>query len=396
MQKTNPIILLLFLFSHQLWAQRVENVMFKLTDDATKVEISYFLTDPNTNVLYSVLIYCDDRNTGKKIGPLQSLTGTNAFGEKVTPSIEKKTVVWNVKRDLPGKGLPSKVKFRVEATPQHTAKPDKKIKENYTETVAGISFKMIYVEGGEFMMGRKKGMHDEKPLHEVTLSSYHISESEVTHAQFITFLNDIDCTERGFFQGKRLIHIGADRCAVKHNGQSFFFKPTDRMQDITCPVTWVSWYGAKAYCEWLSQKTKHNYFLPTEAQWEYAARGGAKTSSLPIAQQQKYSGSNKLEEVAWYGNNSNKQIHPVKQKKPNQLGIYDMSGNVWEWCEDLYHKRYYEQSKGATDPVNRYKGLFRVNRGCSWGAAPNLCYVRNRDWNKAKVMTSFIGFRVVR
>ena len=209
-------------------------------------------------------------------------------------------------------------------------------------------FKMIFVPGGTFQMGSNE-YDDEKPIHSVTLSDYYLGETQVT---------------QGLWK------------AVMGDNPSKFKKGDDY------PVECVSWNDiVKDFLPRLNKMTGKNFRLPTEAEWEFAARGGNKHSPY------KYSGSDKLSDVAWYGwaddADKNRTIKkqttmPVAQKKPNDLGIYDMSGNVWEWCQDLYKEDHYKESP-STDPQGPSSGSSRVLRGGSWSSCAGDCRVSYRS-----------------
>jgi len=155
----------------------------------------------------------------------------------------------------------------------------------------------------------------------------------------------------------------------------------------------VSWYGASEYCRWLSERTGQNYRLPTEAEWEYAARGGQKANPKRMFL---YAGSDKIDEVAWYGD-INGGTHPVAQKTPNALGLYDMSGNVWEWCSDWYGSDYYQTiAKGAKNPTGPAEGDYFVCRGGSWDSDPEVCRAPYRGRGDAYNRYNSLGFRVAR
>ena len=173
------------------------------------------------------------------------------------------------------------------------------------------------------------------------------------------------------------------------------------------PVVCVSWYDAVAYCNWLSMReglkaayrvrgnevewglTADGYRLPTEAEWEYGARGGKESKGF------KYAGSNSAAEVGWYNANSGDKMHPVGQKIPNELGIYDMSGNVWEWCWDWYASDYYAESPGP-NPSGPSAGESRVLRGGSWNNNANNLRVANRNRNRPTNSNNNRGFRLAR
>ena len=229
----------------------------------------------------------------------------------------------------------------------------------YVETIKGLNMKMVYVEGGTLQMGAtteqgSDAYSEEKPVHSVTLSSYYIAECEVTQAQW------------------RAIMGNNPSCYTGDNN----------------PVEAIYWEEAKQFCEKLSQLTGKKYTLPTEAQWEYAARGGEKSQGY------KYSGSNDISAVAWYMDNSNDQTHPVKQKSPNELGLYDMTGNVLEWCSDWYYSNYYSSSS-QTNPTGPSGGIFRVVRGGCWGSEARNCRVSYRGYYDPSSRSNYCGFRIV-
>ena len=224
----------------------------------------------------------------------------------------------------------------------------------YTETVKDLNLKMILVEGGIFAMGSDDGSDNEKPVHSVILDSYYIGETEITQAQW-----------RAIMGSNPSYYTGDNR-----------------------PVEKVSWEDAQEFCKKLSELTGKRYVLPTEAQWEYAARGGNKSNGYT------YSGSNTIGDVAVYWDNIINQHSNVKSKKPNELGIYDMSGNVWEWCSDWYDSSYYSSSP-QTNPQGPTSGSRRVLRGGSWYQNSSYCRVAFRGYDFPSNRNSYFGFRVV-
>ena len=189
---------------------------------------------------------------------------------------------------------------------------------------------MVRVEGGPFMMGAtpeqgSDAYDDEKPAHRVALSSYYIGKYEVTQEQWVAVMG----------------------------------RNPSRFKGAKNPVEVVSWNDCQKFIKKLNQLTGLKFRLPTEAEWEYAARGGNKSKGY------KYSGSNNLGDVAWYGNNSSSKTHEVGRKAPNELGLYDMSGNVMEWCSDWYGWTYYSSSP-STNPTGPSSDSERVQRGGSW------------------------------
>ena len=159
-----------------------------------------------------------------------------------------------------------------------------------------------------------------------------------------------------------------------------------------CPVESVSWHDAQSFIERLSTKTGMKFRLPTEAEWEYAARGGNKSKVF------QYSGSDNLDEVGWFAENSGDRTHAVGEKKPNELGIYDMSGNVWEWCLDWYDEEYYQdcKKKGVVEnPTGPETGSRRVLRGGGWSSDAQNCRPADRFGVDPGLRGSGLGFRLV-
>lgn len=220
----------------------------------------------------------------------------------------------------------------------------------------------VLVEGGTFRMGNDNGLSpDESPEHVVTLSSFEISATETTFEQYDRF------------------------CEATHRP-----KPNDNGWGRgAMPVINVSWNDAFEYCRWASTVTGSTIRLPTEAEWEYAARGGRK------AGKNQFSGSNDPDVVAWYSENSGGKSHPVAGKKPNELGIYDMTGNVWEWCSDWYSDEYYSVSP-KKDPLGPAFGQHHVLRGGSWMSKAAYCHITARSSLRSDYVSVSNGFRVVR
>jgi len=240
---------------------------------------------------------------------------------------------------------------------------------------------MVAVKGGTFHMGctgeQPKCDGDEKPVHRVTLDDFAISRYEVTNAQYAAFLNQNRIDRDGRDGRTALIHMGNSFCQINHqNGK---FAPVPGKEDH--PVVEVTWNGAQSFCQWAGGR------LPTEAEWEYAARGGRQ--SRPTA----YSGSNHVDSVAWYDRNANGSTHPAGSKKPNELGLYDMSGNVWEWCFDWYGDYPSQPLKNPTGPK---KGESVVVRGGSWLYYGSFCRVANRASSAPDYAFNNYGFRLVR
>lgn len=238
-----------------------------------------------------------------------------------------------------------------------------------TFTIRGVSFNMIKVQGGTFTMGAtaEQGSDadsDEKPTHQVTLSDYYIGETEVTQELWQAVM-DTTIQE----QAKK----GTYATSLYGVGNSY-------------PMYYISWDDCQTFITKLNQLTGKNFRLPTEAEWEYAARGGQKSRGY------KYAGSNTLSDVAWYRDNSSSKTHPVKQKQANELGLYDMTGNVWEWCQDWYGSY---SSNAQTNPTGPSSGSVRVRRGGGWNRTASDYRVANRSGGSPGNRNSGIGFRVV-
>ncbi len=261
---------------------------------------------------------------------------------------------------------------------QKTPMPDQLPQTSYTaqqansfiETANGLNMKMIYVEGGTFLMGAPDDDMDaadyEKPQHKVTLDSYYIAEFEVTQSQWKKIMGTTVYQQRDKKDSSN---------SIRGVGDNY-------------PMYYVSYEEARRFCQELSLLTGRTYLLPTEAQWEFAAKGGNKGKNSD----NKYSGSYSVDAVAWYDNNSNSSTHPVGQKRANQLGIYDMSGNVWEWCSDWFGSY---SSGSQTNPTGPSSGQYRVLRGGGWLNSAWECRVSNRDLNSASYRDDLFGFRVV-
>ncbi len=242
----------------------------------------------------------------------------------------------------------------------------------------------VFVKGGTFDMGSNNGDSDEKPIHSVTVSDFYIGKYEVTNAQYAEFLNAKGNQSE---DGATWLDINNSNCQIEKVGDKFQAKSGKE----NYPVMLVTWYGARAYAQWVGGR------LPTEAEWEYAARGGNKSNGY------KYSGSNTFNDVAWYYDNSQNSdnnmsnghgTHTVGTKQANELGIYDMSGNVYEWCEDKWHRNYTDAPTDGTAWIDG-NGSNRVIRGGSWSYTPYYCRVANRDDYYPNKGVYFSGFRVV-
>ena len=232
-----------------------------------------------------------------------------------------------------------------------------KSQEQIPRVIQDLISNMIYVQGGTFTMGatseqRSDADPDEKPAHQVTMSSFSIGKYEVTQEEWEAVMGKNPSKFKG----------------AKH------------------PVENVSWDDCQEFIRKLNALTGKHFRLPTEAEWEFAARGGNRSKGY------KYAGGNLIDKVAWLGGNSNNTTHKVGEKLPNELGLYDMSGNVWEWCQDWYGDY---NSKAQTDPTGPTSGSIRVNRGGGWYSSGNICRVAYRNRFAPSYAYTNLGLRLV-
>ncbi|MBI4946554.1 MAG: formylglycine-generating enzyme family protein [Bacteroidetes bacterium] len=322
-------LLLVLVFSGvSLFSQSITNVKFR--QEGSKIEITYNL---QSEMAMEIEVFCST-DGGKTFGEaLKSVSGDAGSGIQAGSN---KKIIWDVLKDN-DMLYSEQIAFKVTGSVNYVGE-------------------MIYVEGGTFQMGctsEQNNCGDDEKAHSVTLSSFYIGKYEVTQKQW--------------------------RDIMEANPSKF--NDCDN-----CPVEQVSWNDIQDFLQRLNAKTGKKYILPTEAQWEYAARGGNKRKGYL------YSGSNNIDDVAWYSSNSGSKTHPVGQKKSNELNIYDMTGNVWEWCSDWYDEKYYKNSP-ANNPQGVNSGSYRVYRGGSWDLEARYCRVAIRDLNYPDYRFS-IGLRL--
>jgi len=272
---------------------------------------------------------------------------------------------------------------------------------------------LTYVKGGTFLMGSEKGDDDEKPTHNVTLSSYYIGKYEITIAEVLDIYNwakENDLIQitssmviNTMGEKKELLNLFGDDSSIYWNETELDFKDTEFAESSRCPCTKITWHGAVAYCNFLSLKEElipcydfydwsievevAGYRLPSEAEWEYASRGGKKSGNYT------YAGSNIISKIAEFRGNNNVKVEPVGGKSPNELGLYDMSGNVWEWCQDRYGSY---TSDPVTNPLGSEKGIYRVERGGSWAHHAYYCRTSVRAFDEPVDSHLILGFRILK
>ena len=313
----------------------------------------YFMHDSKEKKEYESML-SDNQSYITLIGEGDNLLSDKKYSESINKYeqaqiYEKKYTGTEYSKEF-DKGASSKI-----SEAKASLEKERKEREGIYE-VNGVTFKMIAVEGGTFKMGATSEQgsdaeSDERPVHSVTLSDYYIGETEVTQELWDAVMG----TNPSYFKGSNK------------------------------PVESISWNDCQEFIKKLNKITGKNFRLPTEAEWEYAARGGNKSKGY------KYSGSNTIGSVAWYDSNSGDKTHDVKTKQANELGIYDMSGNVREWCQDW--KGDYSSSS-QTNPTAPSSGSIRVLRGGSWNRSARLCRVSYRYYYDPDYRSNSLGLRL--
>ncbi len=263
----------------------------------------------------------------------------------------------------------------------------------------------VFVQGGTFRMGSEDGDSDEKPVHSVTVSSFNMGKFEITVAQFKAFVDDAGYNGKTDAETDGGSYVWTGSKWDKKAGINWRHDEEGATRtNLNYPVVHVSWNDATAYCQWLSRKTGKNYRLPTEAEWEYAAGNGTKHTKYSWGNSDPSSskGGNVADETAkskfpsWttFSGYSDGYVYaaPIGSFTANDFGIYDMTGNVWEWCGDW--KGEYSSSS-QKDPTGAVSGSYRVFRGGCWFNAPQFCRVAYRDNSAPTNRSNYIGFRVV-
>jgi formylglycine-generating enzyme len=305
-------------------------------------------------------------------------------------------VVSNKKKDIRTDAITDTITIDRDLSVKLTSHPS-----FYEESVSGMSFKMILLETHLFEMGSNLGVgeDDEHPKHHVFLDyDYYLGEAEVTVAQFKVFIDDTNYRTDADKEGSSYVFNGKDY--DKRLGVNWKHDEKGRKRnsnDMNYPVMYVSWNDALAYCEWLSNKTNKPYHLPTEAEWEFAAterghgvRFGNGQDTLRPREANFNARSDYKESYSETGEYRQKAII-VKSFKPNRLGLYDMTGNLWEWCADWYVLYSPGIEKNPKGPSLGYE---RVYRGGSWNNVPHVQRVTRRSSGPSTLHNCTIGFRI--
>lgn len=236
-----------------------------------------------------------------------------------------------------------------------------KNREEKIRLAEGVALDLVEIPGGPFLIGEVGNQH------RGNLATFWLGKYPVTNAQYNAYV-------------------------VATGNKDHFVTPTISGDFMVAdhPVVDVTWDDAVAFCNWLSKETGQHYGLPSETQWEYAARGGQDSEGFP------YAGSRRLKEIAWYCKNSHNITKPVGLKFPNELGLYDMSGNVWEWCADYWQEKYQRMPIDGSAWLDGENEGLRVARGGCWDDNINKCRVSARlEWIKGALM-GVVGFRLAR
>lgn len=222
--------------------------------------------------------------------------------------------------------------------------------DSWTDPMNGIEF--VFVPGGCFNMGSNSGDKDEMPVHEVCVDEFWMGKYEVTQGQWKNIMGE---------------------------------NPSNYKSGDNWPVERVTWFAVKKFVSLLSEQSDRNFSLPSEAQWEYAARSGGKDKKML--------GKNDIDQTAWYKGNSG-GTRRVGSKVPNGFGIYDMKGNVWEWCEDKYHKNAYSMHSLNNPIIETSSGPSRVKRGGAYSSDQSYLKPTNRSYQSAPFGRFDLGFRI--
>jgi formylglycine-generating enzyme required for sulfatase activity len=244
---------------------------------------------------------------------------------------------------------------------KHIEQSNKPLDSKVAAIIKEIDSRMVKLDGGTFTMGcvnlqDSECYNWEKPRHTVTINTFYLGKFDVTEKEWAVIMGT---------------------------------NPSKKNCD-ECPVINITWFDATVFINKLNQLSGKNYRLPTEAEWEYAAKGGNKGHGY------KYSGDDVASNVAWYDSTISKETHPVGEKKPNELGLYDISGNVWQWCADWFDEKYYSKSPSNNPQGPTTSTTDRVVRGGSWWGPMRDCRVANRDKFPPNSKDDDVGFRLAR
>jgi formylglycine-generating enzyme required for sulfatase activity len=332
------VFILIVCFNLSLYSQQIQVKNVVSYQSGSEIFVNYDLVGTNDVDLFSISLLVSNDGGQTYSNPLQKVSGNVGFLQKGGIG---KQIKWNLLEEV-SQLVAENVVFKVKV-----------------ELVPEFARNLVFVEGGSFQMGSNDQTDDEKPAHEVKVDNFYISKYETTVKDYKQY--------------------------CKETTKSLPQKEIEWIDDH--PMTFVSWDDANEYCNWLSSKTGKTFRLPSEAEWEYAAKG-ASTSKNTL-----FSGSDNINDVGWDRENSIGSTHSkVGILSPNEIGIFDMTGNVWEWCSDYYSKTYYLQS-ASINPKGPRAGTVKIARGGSW-YHPKVS-VTYRFYMTPTAKSNYMGFRIV-
>lgn len=282
-----------------------------------------------------------------------------------------------VKSAPPVKSPPSNNKLPKTKSPSHSEKPSSTGGAKPTLPVQLPV--MVHIPGGTFSMG-SNSRPNEQPVHNVDLEGFDIGIYEITNKEFEVFINNT-----GY-------KTDAERASSLVTWRSY-----NQEGRSNYPAVCVSWTDADKFCRWLSEATGENYRLPTEAEWEYAARGGLSNKNYPNGDEldDEHANFDEDGEKAMFNGVVLEYLSPVNSFSANGYGIYNMAGNVWEWCQDWYDEQYYQHTPSA-HPEGPTEGRFKSMRGGGWVNSASFCRVSYRNYNSITFNMPYLGFRIVK
>jgi len=258
-----------------------------------------------------------------------------------------------------------------------------------------VFMKMARVQGGTFKMGSNEFDEDERPEYGLRVSDFLLGTFEVTNDVFCSFMNVLRCDSLGKVNRTRVVDWKSRFSKIYWDYSTGRYKVRSGYEKY--PVVNVTWAGANLVCKHMGGR------LPSEAEWEYAAKGGyyairyyTNADKTDYTYEHRFAGSNVMGEVGWFVDNSDGDCQMVGGFTPNRLGLFDMSGNVWEWCYDNYSRDFYNRNGDSSDPMCIISNGVRINRGGSWSSDAMYCRITNRNFLEEFQCNPYLGFRLMR